>query len=365
MSATRAQILSSFLDEGRRTLDSSGAIAFLKENSVGALTLAAQSGISEALARRIGELRFEGTDVTDFPDFSRQLAAAFEPQTLIALPLRVGDELVGGIGFAFPGAHPSDRAERERVELVAARAEVAMERARLLEERQTPVRFNEAVAGVLAHDLRNPLAAILMNARMLRSAESERSRTIGGRIVTSGDRMSRMIDQMLEWARLRASPGGLDLRRTRCDLAALANDVVGALRARKPEVPISLSAEGDVVGQWDADRLAQVVSNLVANAAEHASRPGVSIRLSADGELVRLAVENEGRIDAELVPLVFQPFRGRTAGGGGKNRGAGRGIGLGLYITREIVAAHGGRVELEHVAPRVAFIMTLPRAAAP
>jgi signal transduction histidine kinase len=217
----------------------------------------------------------------------------------------------------------------------------------------------ELVAGILAHDLKNPLAAVLMNARLLREAETERESRIGARIVTSAARMSRMIDQVLAWARLRE--GWIQIARGDGDLGSITEEVVAELRAQWPEAQIAVETRGALGGSWDVDRLAQVVSNLVGNALEHASRPGVAVSLDGEQAEVRLAVSNEGAIDDELLPVIFEPFRGRAAGGTTR----GRGLGLGLYMTRQIVLAHGGRVELERgPGRRVTFVVSLPRAPA-
>jgi signal transduction histidine kinase len=288
----------------------------------------------------------------------------------------VNGEIVGGLGFAFPETHPFDEGERIFMTTLAERCESALERARLYEQSQEAraaaeqsraeaealLRFNEVVAGILAHDLKNPLSAILMNARLLRDADAARARTIGARIVTSGGRMSRMIDQILEWTRQRAGAGWIQIERADCDLGLITEDVVAELRTRNAEAPIVVTARGDLRGRWDADRLAQVVSNLVGNALDHASRPGVIVALDGEGEDVRLSVGNEGVIDDETLPVLFEPFRGRAAG----RTARGRGLGLGLYITRQIVDAHGGRVELERGSERrVTFVVTLPRPLAP
>ena len=94
---------------------------------------------------------------------------------------------------------------------------------------------------------------------------------------------------------------------------------------------------------------------------DHATCPGVFVSLEDAGAEVRLRVANDGRIDDEMLPSIFEPFHGRASGA----RTRGRGLGLGLYITRQIAAAHGGRLELEHgPGERLTFTVTLPRAVA-
>jgi signal transduction histidine kinase len=394
--ATSAEILQAILEEGTRVLASSAAAAYLLEPDGKTLKLVARHGISDELARSVDGLPLasnypvarcmrEGAPVwvstreglaQDYPEFTRATSGVFEGQALVALPLRASGELVGGVGFAFPEAHPFDKGERAFMTTLAERCEAAIERARLYEESQAAraaaeqakqqveqlLRFNEVVAGILAHDLKNPLASVLMNARLLKDADVERTRTVGTRIVTSGERMSRMIDQILEWTRIRAGSGWIHVERASCDLRVILAEVVAEVSARKPEIPIAVEVSGDLRGQWDADRLAQVVSNLVANALDHASKPGVFVALDGAGAEVTLSVRNEGRIDDDLLPLIFQPFRGRANGAGVR----GRGLGLGLYIARQIVLAHAGRIEVARGPDeRVTFVVTLPRVEAP
>jgi signal transduction histidine kinase len=394
---TREQILEAILDDGSRVLRSSAAVAYLLlpgTDGVETLKLVARRGIPDELVSRLDGLPLssnypvarslrEGLPVWvstqetlahDFPEFERTVSGAFERQAIVALPLRVRGELVGGLGLAFPETHAFDRGERAFMTTLAERCEAAMERARLYEESQTAraaaeasraeaealLRAHEIVAGILAHDLKNPLAAVLMNARLLRDAEAERTRTIGRRILTSGERMARMIDQILEWTRLRAGSGWITLERADCDLGAITDQVLSELRARKGDASLVVETRGDLRGRWDADRLAQVVSNLVGNALDHSSHQGVSVAVEGRGGEVRLVVGNDGRIDEQLLPVIFEPFHGRAFGA--RTRTKGGGLGLGLYITRQIVIAHGGRVELEQgPGERVTFTVTLPR----
>ncbi len=116
---------------------------------------------------------------------------------------------------------------------------------------------------------------------------------------------------------------------------------------------------GDASGSWDADRLLQVLSNLVANAGQHGG-PGDGIRVTVDGgqrEFVRVAIHNAGAIPASMLPHLFDPFRtsrhGRVRSGG---------LGLGLFIVREIVRAHGGSVDVaSSEAEGTTFSLQLPR----
>jgi PAS domain S-box-containing protein len=264
------------------------------------------------------------------------------------------DEEGRHIGFA---KVTRDLTERKRAAEELLREEVARSRAEAAREKaEQTLRFSEMVAGMLGHDLRNPLAAIKVGAEVvLRSAGDEKIRTCASHIVSSSNRMARMIDQLLDFTRIRLG-GGFDLSRRVVDLSELSAQIARETEAAH-RCSIKVEHEGDALGVWDGDRLAQVLSNLLANAAQHgvASSP---IALTIDGRgphAVRLRVQNEGEISSELLPQVFDPFRRRR---GGPKTG---GLGLGLYIAHEVVRAHDGSMEVTSSGGGTTFVIELPR----
>jgi hypothetical protein len=223
------------------------------------------------------------------------------------------------------------------------------------------VRFNESFLGVLAHDLRNPLSAIATAAQLLQlRADTPRIATPVVRILASADRLERMIVQLLDVARLHWG-GGLGLERTSVDLAELARGVAAELGA-DPSCPICVSTQGDVRGHWDRERLYQLLTTLTLNAARHGTA-GESIALSVDGsaaDVVALEVQNGGAMSAELQAVVFDPLP--AADRSIRHEGA-SGLGLGLYLTRQIVLAHGGSILLDSDPENGTRVrVTLPRA---
>jgi signal transduction histidine kinase len=229
---------------------------------------------------------------------------------------------------------------------------------RELTERTETLRLNEMFAAVLGHDLRTPLAAVLASARLLQEVPSEDAvRRAAARILSSGDRMGRMIDDMLDLARARLG-GGLPVRQDQADLGAVVQRVLPELQGMAPDRVIEVREEGDLCGRFDADRLAQVVSNLVGNAIEH-GRPETPIAVRLEGsapDAVRIVVTNAGAIPPELLPRVFDPFH-RDARPPGKQDG----LGLGLYIAQQIALAHGGAITVESGDGRTTFTVALPR----
>ena len=232
--------------------------------------------------------------------------------------------------------------------------------ARDLHERTEALRLNEMFIAVLGHDLRNPLHAMMLSAHGIQRASSEdQVREAAQRIVSSGNRMSRMIEDLLDLARGRLA-GGIQLVLETSDLGAIVSRVVRETQAARPDRRIEARQQGDLKGHWDAGRLAQVASNLIANACQYgdASEP---VQVELDGSSsddVALVVSNAGTIPKEILPVIFDPFRGRT-----EPTRRSEGLGLGLYIVRQIVEAHGGRVEARsNPGERTRFTVHLPRA---
>ncbi len=230
-----------------------------------------------------------------------------------------------------------------------------------LNERTETLRLSEMLMAMLGHDLRGPLSAMLMSAMVLeRRAENDASRQAAVRIQSSGKRMSRMISDLLDLARARLA-GGIAVLRAEMDLAAVLQRAVQECQTAAPERAIEWQAEGDGSGMWDADRLAQVASNLIGNAVRHGDTEG-PVRVSLDGqdpERVSFTVANAGVIPAELTPHIFDPFRsGRRASG------ASSGLGIGLYIVEQVVHAHGGTVSVRsEEGAGTTFRVDLPRRA--
>jgi signal transduction histidine kinase/CheY-like chemotaxis protein len=265
-------------------------------------------------------------------------------------PLIVGQRLVGVVALY------------TRVELSesmnAAIATIAGQIA-IAVDRDASERFRELFIGILGHDLRNPLNAVLMAQHLLLETATEGEKRLLARLGSSAKRMERMISQLLDFTRAR-SGGGIALTREPADLGLICEQAVDELKTSNPERRIEMNVTGDARGSWDIDRMAQVFSNLIANAVSYGSRDtAVEIELTTSASEVRCAVHNFGApIPSELVPYLFDPFRrARHA-----KAAAAQGLGLGLFICQQIVAAHGGKTSVESNAVLgTLFTVTLPR----
>ncbi|HYS10210.1 MAG TPA: hybrid sensor histidine kinase/response regulator [Myxococcales bacterium] len=226
-----------------------------------------------------------------------------------------------------------------------------------LQRRTEMLRINETFSAVLGHDLRNPLSAILTFAATLRTAQDDHTRSTIRGIEEAGWRMKRMIDELLDLSRARLA-GGIAVRPQRTELGRIVSGVVDECRAAFPERSVDVTAEGDLHGVWDPDRLSQLVSNLIGNALEHGAG-GKPVRVSLDGtrgEMVSLVVTNQGSIPPGMADCLFDPFRTSQ-----QRKGRKGGLGLGLYIVQQIVVAHRGRVAVESGQDSTSFRAELPR----
>ena len=228
------------------------------------------------------------------------------------------------------------------------------------------VEAREEMLAIVSHDLKNPLQAIVMSAERLEDAAERLAdqdvERLAQRVRRSADRMSRLIFDLLDVASIDA--GRMIVDPKPCPPDALLSDAADAMRpiAAAKGVDLLLVVDADV-GAVDADkeRVAQVFSNLIGNAVQHASAGGrVRLMVDAAGAWARFTVADDGPgIPARDAPRIFDRFWR----GGRSSRG---GAGLGLSIAKGIVEAHGGRIWVDPPSARGAtFRFTLPIAVTP
>jgi signal transduction histidine kinase len=227
---------------------------------------------------------------------------------------------------------------RSKVEVFIQLHEQKRALAAQLEELQEALRMNEIFVAVLGHDLRNPLAAVLNGAELVsRLATDDKLQRVAQLMRSSGERMSRMIEQLLDVARIRS--GRIEMKPAEADLLQLSRTLVDELRRHGERDRIEISAEGTTSGRFDPDRIGAAISNLVGNALQHGGNS--KVRVHVDGtqpDRLRLAIANEGVIPEKTLATMFEPFH---SSGPSSSHG---GLGLGLYIVNEFVKAHGGTV---------------------
>lgn len=255
-------------------------------------------------------------------------------------------------------ARDRDRYEQEllqsRRRLEAALAEITQHHAQTRDR----ALFAEQMVGIVSHDLRNPLAAIGMGLEMLAATGPEAIEVVVPRMTRALRRANALIADLLDFTAARVGRG-LVVTRVPGDLHAVVGEVVGELRGVYPARELVHAARGPGDCRLDANRVAQLVGNLVSNAVAYgAPESPVSVTSAIDGDACRVAVHNRGApIPPGTIDALFEPMvRGTTAGS------PKRSVGLGLYIVREIARAHGGDVEVESTADAgTTFVVHFPR----
>ena len=249
-----------------------------------------------------------------------------------------------------------ERRERKELEQSLSQAQVGKAlfeeelRAALWREREARGRveashaFKEVFLGMLGHDLRNPLNTILTTLRLalMQPELGDELRRRLSRVLSSSERMQRMVEQILDATRARLS-AGIPVRLDANDLVPLIRNTVADLRAAHHGRDIRLSTPADCCARIDPERFSQVLANLLNNAIVHGDpkRPICVSAEAADGTL-SVAVHNYGLIEPRVMSLLFDPWKRGVA-----PQGRSAGLGLGLYISQHVVRAHGGNIGVE------------------
>jgi len=222
--------------------------------------------------------------------------------------------------------------------------------------------WRQIFLGVLGHDLRGPLNAILLTSELMsKMARDAPLSKQAMRLIKSGKRMNVLLDDLLDYSR--TSLGfGIRIARSPVDLAGELGDEVEMLRMAWPDVRIVLETDGPLHVDVDASRLREALANLVNNAVKYGAAQGrVTVALERDGDgQVAIRVHNHGiTIPASTLATMFEPLhRGapRTRGEDGDDRTS---LGLGLFVVREVAKAHGGDVEVASGDDSTTFTMRL------
>ena len=229
---------------------------------------------------------------------------------------------------------------------------------RLAGELREALRLNELFVAAMSHDLRTPLAVLKMSAVVLdRNLVDPAGKRAMARILSSADRLQRMLEQLYNLARTRVGTG-IALERVEMSFRTVLDRVLDELRLLEPERAVQVAYDdGSMVGLWDEQRLVQVITNLVGNALRHGT-PGEPARVTVQGASPRLLFEvhNGGEIPTAIRPHLFDAFRDSD------QPRARDSLGLGLYIVQQIVLTHGGTIEVTScLESGTTFRVELPR----
>ncbi|MBN8230689.1 response regulator [Corallococcus macrosporus] len=264
----------------------------------------------------------------------------------------------GGAVYVMASYHPVRTARGEVVGVGSVLVDVTRHKQAEAELRAS-AEFRERFLGIVGHDLRNPLNSIRMGASFLVASEQlppplERT---ASRIINSTDRMTRMITELLDFTRSRLG-SGIPLTPGATDLGLVARQVVEELELAHPNRTVKVTSTGPLTGHWDADRLAQVLSNLVGNALQYSpAESTVELVLAGEADQAVVRVSNPGEpIAPEELEQLFHPFQRARTGAHVPS-----GLGLGLFISDQIARGHRGSLSVTSDTKETVFTLTLPR----
>jgi PAS domain S-box-containing protein len=257
-------------------------------------------------------------------------------------------------GESFVIAAVRDVTERKKVE----------ERARMFRRAQEEVRERDEFLSIASHELRTPVTALQLQLQLLQRAAGRSGDKPEGlsHKVDALERQCRriavLVNELLDVSRLRL--GRLDLRHEEMDLGEVLRDTVSHLQEEGVRLGSSIEVvvRGPVMGRWDRVRVEQVITNLLSNALKFGQGKPVQVSAWEDGDRARIAVSDQGiGIEQADQTRVFERFERAVST---QHFG---GLGLGLYISREIVEAHGGTIRVDsQPGSGTTFTVDLPRA---
>lgn len=219
------------------------------------------------------------------------------------------------------------------------------------------------VLGVLGHDLRTPLTAALLGAEMLcrKGNLSEGDLRVANQVAANVGRSKQIVTDLLDLAKANLG-SGIPVQKEDVDLSLVCKALVEELRVSRPEITVNLQGGSPAQGQFDAARMGQVFSNLIANAFHHGdhAKP-ITVTLTQNPAAVEFTVHNWGKpIPPDVLPHLFDP-QGRYSRLTSEHHEASGGLGLGLFIVGEIVARHGGTIDVQStLASGTTFQILLP-----
>ncbi len=292
-----------------------------------------------------------------------QIEARFAGGGILVVPLRAHDQTTGALTL-FRG--PGTRYTRDDLALlkdVGDRAALALYTARLYDEAQGAVRVRDDFLSIAGHELRTPLTALHLQLQAMvrfpeQSVSVEMVQERARKMAQQTHRLARLITELLDVSRI--IRGRLTLETSEVDLVELCRHVVDMCDAdlRRAGCALTVTAPATLSGRWDRTRIEQVLQNLLLNACKYGRARPIEIELRAEQARAIIVVRDDGiGIPLEDQARIFERFERAVP-----SRHFG-GFGLGLWISREVVEAHGGHISVESAPERGAtFRVELPLA---
>jgi signal transduction histidine kinase len=232
-------------------------------------------------------------------------------------------------------------------------------------ELEQAVRMRDDFMSIVAHEVRTPLNGLILETQLrkmhlarnnIAAFTQDKLHAMVGRDERQINSLIRLIEDMLDVSRIRT--GKLSIRPTHFDLAALVRGLLQnfAQQFEAAEASVSLDAEQPVNGSWDEFRIEQVISNLLTNALRYGAKSPITVKVYSDGDQALVEVQDQGiGISEDNQKRIFQQFERVSV------KEAVAGLGLGLFISEQIVAAHGGTITVQsRIGEGALFRVCLP-----
>jgi PAS domain S-box-containing protein len=285
-------------------------------------------------------------------------------RSLMTLPLVRREQAFGVLCLVNRPGRVYEPRDLEVADVLAHRASVALENARLYAAQRQAVRLRDDFISVASHELKTPLTALRLQVdgylRLLGRGVAVQPAQLGklaSDLDYSVGRLDRLVEDLLDFSRI--SSGRLDLRIELVDLAEVVREIAERFAPQLAEARcfLGLQPGGPLVGDWDRLRLEQITANLLSNAVKYGAGAPIEVEVAGDDERATLRVRDHGiGIAAEDQGRIFERFERAVS------RRSHGGFGLGLWIARRVAHAMGGTIEVQSQAGAGAtFTVTLPR----
>jgi PAS domain S-box-containing protein len=313
------------------------------------------TGVGQVIREGRAQLFSEISDSAyerDVPDPEMRAGVrALDLRSLLIVPIKTRDGTLGAITLSTVTAgRRYDEHDLVLAEELGRRAGIAIENARLYRDSQRAIRLRDEFLSIAGHELKTPLTALDLQLQSLLAAftrgtaaqQPDRWEDRLRKAISQSRRIGRLVHELLDVSRI--TSGRLVLEPEPLDMAHLVQEIIErhASELARAGSEISLEVEGRTTGAWDASRLDQVVSNVLSNAIKYGAGKSIDVRVKGNERVVTVSIHDRGiGIPPERQDKIFQRFERAVSD---RNYG---GLGLGLWIVREIVQAHGGKVGFE------------------
>ena len=344
---------------------------FLLDGNTGSLRLNAFAGVAEEEARKFAALDYgralRGCVIRDCEskngcaakDLRAELRASYGVTAYCCYPLLSQGQVIGTLSFGSSTRSEFHDWEIEVMETLSQFVSMAIARSQMERALRQFDKRNDEFIATLAHELRNPLAAIRYGFDMLSETDGAAMPRLRPMLNRQLDLLVRLVDDLLETARIET--GNIQLRKQRVDLVSIINQSIEAaepwLKAYRVSVHIPREA---LFVDGDPSRLAQVLANLIDNAVKYTAPNGrIDVSAARHGAEAVVSIRDDGAgIRAERLQSIFDMFNGVDCEPG-DSRG---GLGIGLNLARRLVEQHGGRLEARSDGPGRGseFLVRLP-----